>query len=203
MINIDMTTSLYDDLELPKTCTSEEIKQKYRILAQLHHPDKGGDEEKFKRIKLAYEVLSNPINREHYDATGDHYEDNNLQSEVMSRLSIMILFFIQNINPEIDDLILKIKIEIRSLQEQSTNAITECNNLITKLNLISKKIKLKKEGENFLKAVVDKKIVEIHTQLINHKKGLIIYAKMLEVLEDYHFSNTEWQLLLQNTDGPA
>ncbi len=154
-----MTTSLYDDLELPKTCTSEEIKQKYRILAQLHHPDKGGDEEKFKRIKLAYEVLSNPINREHYDATGDHYEDNNLQSEVMSRLSIMILFFIQNINPEIDDLILKIKIEIRSLQEQSTNAITECNNLITKLNLISKKIKLKKEGENFLKAVVDKKIV--------------------------------------------
>jgi len=198
-----MTASLYDDLELPRTCTSEEIKQKYRILAQLHHPDKGGDEEKFKRIKLAYEVLSNPTNREHYDSTGQHYEDTNIHTEVMSRLAIMISFFIQHINPEFDDLILKIKIEIRSLQEQSTNAIEECNKLIVKLNVISKKIRLKKEGENFLKSVVDKRILELHTELINHKKGLIIYAKMLEVLEDYHFSNEEWRLLLTNVDGPA
>ena len=49
--------TLYDELELPKNCTSEEIKQKYRILAQLHHPDKGGDPQRFKRIKVAYEIF--------------------------------------------------------------------------------------------------------------------------------------------------
>ena len=146
MINIVMTTSLYDDLELPKTCTSEEIKQKYRILAQLHHPDKGGDVEKFKRMKLAYEVLSDPIKREHYDSTGDQYDDINLDSEVMARLAIMISQFVQHINPEIDDLILKMRIEIRALQQLTNNAIVECNNLINKMNINHKysvNIKLK------------------------------------------------------------
>jgi DnaJ family protein A protein 2 len=60
MINIVMTTSLYDDLELPKTCTSEEIKQKYRTLAQIHHPDKGGNEEKFKRMPTKYHECYRP-----------------------------------------------------------------------------------------------------------------------------------------------
>ena len=204
MINIVMTTSLYDDLELPKTCTSEEIKQKYRILAQLHHPDKGGDVEKFKRMKLAYEVLSDPIKREHYDSTGDHYDDINLDSEVMARLAMMVTQFVQHINPEIDDLILKMRIEIRALQQLTNNAIVECNNLIHKMNIISKKIKLKKEGENVLKSVIDKKILGLHTELIHHKRGLIVFYRMLEVLDDYHFSSDEWRLLLeQNTIGPA
>ena len=203
MINIVMTTTLYDDLELPKTCTSEEIKQKYRILAQLHHPDKGGDVEKFKRMKLAYEVLSDPIKREHYDSTGDHYNDINLDSEVMGRLAVMVSQFVQHINPEFDDLILKMKIEIRALQQLTTNAIVECNDLIAKFNIISKKIRLKKEGENLLKLVVDKKVLGLHNEVINHKRGLIVFARMLEVLEDYHFSTDEWKLLLENFDGPA
>ena len=197
------TTTLYDDLELPKTCTSDEIKQKYRILAQLHHPDKGGDVEKFKRMKLAYEVLSDPIKREHYDSTGDHYNDVNLDSEVMGRLAVMVSQFVQHINPEIDDLILKMRIEIRALQQLTTNAIVECNELIAKFNIISKKIRLKKEGENLLKLVVDKKVLGLHNEVINHKRGLIVFARMLEVLDDYHFSSDEWRLLLENVDGPA
>ena len=198
-----MTTSLYDDLELPKTCTSEEIKQKYRILAQLHHPDKGGDVEKFKRMKLAYEVLSDPIKREHYDSTGDHYNDINIDSEVMGRLAFMVSQFVQHINPEFDDLILKMKIEIRALQQLTTNAIVECNDLIAKFNIISKKIRLKKEGENLLKLVVDKKVLGLHNEVINHKRGLIVFARMLEVLDNYHYSSDEWRLLLENVDGPA
>ena len=203
VINIHMTTSLYDDLELPKTCTSEELKHKYRILAQLHHPDKGGDVEKFKRMKLAYEVLSDPIKREHYDSTGDHYDDVNLDSEVMGRLAVMLSQFVQHINPEIDDLILKMRIEIRALQQLTTNAIVECNELIAKFKIISKKIRLKKEGENLLKLVVDKKVLGLHNEVINHKRGLIVFARMLEVLDDYHFSSDEWRLLLENVDGPA
>ena len=195
--------TLYDELELPKNCTSEEIKQKYRILAQLHHPDKGGDVEKFKRMKLAYEVLSDPTKREHYDSTGDHYNDINLDSEVMGRLAVMVSQFVQHINPEFDDLILKMKIEIRALHQLTTNAIVECNELIAKYNIISKKIRLKKEGENLLKLVVDKKVLGLHNEIINHKRGLIVFARMLEVLDDYHYSSDEWRLLLENVDGPA
>jgi curved DNA-binding protein CbpA len=189
--------TLYDELELPKNCTSDEIKQKYRILAQLHHPDKGGDIEKFKRIKSAYETLSDPVKRGHYDSTGDHYDDTNLDAEVYARLSVMVSQYSQQINPEFDDLILQMKFDLHHAQNQTNTAIVECNALITKLNIVAKKIKLKKEGENILKSFVEKKINTHHTELINHKRALIVFARMLEILEDYHYSHGDWQLLIQ------
>jgi curved DNA-binding protein CbpA len=190
--------TLYDELELPKNCTSEEIKQKYRILAQIHHPDKGGDAEKFKRIKSAYETLSDPIKRSHYDSTGEQYDDVSINNEVFSRLSNMISQFTQFINPELDDLILKMKVDIHQAQGQTNNAIEECNNIIRKLNIIGKKIKLKKdEGENLLKSFVERKIKDKQSELLVYERSLIVFNKMLEVLEDYHYSNDEWQLFIQ------
>jgi len=192
--------TLYDELELPRNCTFEEIKQKYRILAQINHPDKGGNEEKFIRIKEAYETLIDPIKRAHYDSTGEHYEDTNISNEVGTRLSNMINHFTQHINPEVDDLILKMKVDIYEAQRNANNAIVECNNIIRKLNIISKKIKLKQDsGENFLKFLVDGKIAHKQNELAGYKRTLLVFDKMLEILDGYHFSMEDWQLYLQNS----
>jgi DnaJ-class molecular chaperone len=63
--------SLYKTLGLAEDATLEEVKKAYRNLAKVHHPDKGGDEETFKQIGKAYEVLSDPEKRAMYDANGD------------------------------------------------------------------------------------------------------------------------------------
>jgi curved DNA-binding protein CbpA len=191
--------NLYDELELPRNSTFEEIKQQYRILAQINHPDKGGNEEKFIRIKSAYETLIDPIKRQHYDSTGDYYEDTNISNEVGTRLSNMINHFTQQINPEIDDLILKMKVDIYEAQRNTNKAIVECTNNIHKLTIISKKIKLKKEsGDNFLKTIVESKITHKQNELSGHKRTLLVFDKMLEILDGYHFSMEDWQLYLQN-----
>ena len=39
-------------------------------MARQHHPDKGGDQEKFKEINAAYEILSNEEKRKIYDQYG-------------------------------------------------------------------------------------------------------------------------------------
>ena len=46
------------------------LKKAYVKLAMIHHPDKGGDENKFKEIAEAYEVLSNPDKKSNYDKYG-------------------------------------------------------------------------------------------------------------------------------------
>ena len=64
----------YEVLGVSKTATPEELKKAYRKLALQYHPDRNpGDkeaEEKFKEAAEAYEVLSNPEKRQHYDQFG-------------------------------------------------------------------------------------------------------------------------------------
>ena len=61
----------YEILGVDKNATQEEIKKKYRALCKEHHPDKNGDQEKFKEIGAAYEILSDEQKRKNYDMFGD------------------------------------------------------------------------------------------------------------------------------------
>lgn len=61
---------MYDVLGLDKGASTDEIKKAYRKLAREHHPDKGGDPEKFKKVQEAYEILSDPEKRSNFDQFG-------------------------------------------------------------------------------------------------------------------------------------
>ena len=63
---------LYDILQIDKNASQEEIKKKFKKLAVLNHPDKGGDPEKFKDITHAYEILSDETKRNQYNMIGDN-----------------------------------------------------------------------------------------------------------------------------------
>lgn len=70
---------LYEILGVSNRATELEIKRRYRFLSHAFHPDKfgsdehrSGAEEEFKRIKEAYEVLSDPVRRARFDATRSH-----------------------------------------------------------------------------------------------------------------------------------
>ena len=62
---------MYEVLGVSKDASPEEIKKAYRKLAMQHHPDKGGDPEKFKDITNAYEILSDPDKRRNFDQFGN------------------------------------------------------------------------------------------------------------------------------------
>jgi DnaJ-class molecular chaperone len=66
----DNMSSLYDRLGVQRNAGVDDIKKAYRTLAREHHPDKGGDPEKFKEIQEAHEVLTDDRRRQVYDATG-------------------------------------------------------------------------------------------------------------------------------------
>jgi DnaJ-class molecular chaperone len=194
--------NLYDELELYHTCSEEDIKRQYRSLAQQHHPDKGGNEDRFKRIKLAYEVLSDPARRREYDETGKYHIDNSIRSQAMERLSNMISHFTGAINPEFDDLIVHMRNDIRRALTATENDIQSCNNSIRKLNITLGKIKLKQEGENILKGFTVARLKQTENELVNLKRNIQIFVLMLDILDDYHFSDNEWMIQLPAVEEP-
>ena len=65
----------YDVLGVPRNASADDIRRAYRRRARELHPDVNpGDAEaeaRFKEVALAYEVLSDPQRRQHYDVYGD------------------------------------------------------------------------------------------------------------------------------------
>jgi molecular chaperone DnaJ len=59
--------NFYNTLGVNENATKEEIKKAYRKLALKHHPDKGGDESKFKNISEAYGTLGDESKKVQYD----------------------------------------------------------------------------------------------------------------------------------------
>lgn len=58
----------YATLGVAENATQDEIKKAYRKLAMQHHPDKGGDTNKFQEIQSAYDVIGDEQRRAQYDA---------------------------------------------------------------------------------------------------------------------------------------
>lgn len=68
-----MTKNYYETLGIDRKATQDDIKKAFRKLAQKHHPDKGGSEDKFKEITEAYSVLSDEKRRREYDNYGQTF----------------------------------------------------------------------------------------------------------------------------------
>ena len=69
-----MSKNYYEVLGVQKGASSEEIKKAFYKLAHKYHPDKGGDEKKFKEINEAYQVLSDKEKRNQYDQFGRTFD---------------------------------------------------------------------------------------------------------------------------------
>ncbi|CAI4231078.1 unnamed protein product [Auanema sp. JU1783] len=87
----------YELLGVSKTATESEIKNSYRKLALKYHPDRNPNDEeaqeKFKKISIAYSVLSDPNKRRQYDVSGPSTNQIDFEGFDVSEMGKMGRFF--------------------------------------------------------------------------------------------------------------
>ena len=66
-----MSLNYFKVLGVNETSTDDEIKKAFRKLSMKHHPDRGGDENEFKKINEAYQTLGDPEKRRIYKMRGN------------------------------------------------------------------------------------------------------------------------------------
>jgi molecular chaperone DnaJ len=86
----------YEILGVPRDADADAIKKAYRKLARTLHPDVNPDpetQEQFKEVTRAYEILSDPEKRRHYDMGGDAFAGGFGAGAGFSFTDIMDAFF--------------------------------------------------------------------------------------------------------------
>ena len=57
----------YDILGVSEDASNDQIKKAFKDIAKKEHPDRGGDESKFKKANEAYDTLKDVKKRQEYD----------------------------------------------------------------------------------------------------------------------------------------
>ncbi|NBO23287.1 hypothetical protein EBU94_08125, partial [bacterium] len=65
--------------------------------------------------------------------------------------------------------------------------------------IIKKKLKLKQKSENILLTLLESLINDSYVDIKGLSRRLEVYEYMILILENYHYSDLEWQELLSTT----
>ena len=144
--------NLYKVLGIEKSATQKEIKQAYRKLASLYHPDRNKEESakiSFQFVKEAYDILSDEEKRKEYDETGILSNDP-LRAGAIELIFDVFLYFLslheyeeKNYIPLISEHIMKgiaeCKDDINHINKQ-IKALTNISNNMDTNNLLDNKI---------------------------------------------------------------
>jgi len=185
---------LYDTLEVATEAAPEEIKNSYRKLSMIHHPDKGGDPETFSALAIAYEILSDPKKRKRYDVTGEFEKQPDV--EVQAQQLIATLFI--QVMTEKGEKILQTKVfnVIEDLLERNIEAAKGKTKDIRKeirllKKLLKKVTKKSKDTPNVVSGMLEQGVLQKGQEIEQTKKGVEPYKVALKLIKDYDFNADE------------
>lgn len=184
-------TDLYVVLDIVNTSTQEEIKKAFKKKAIEFHPDKNIDkkdsEEKFKEVKLAYEVLSDPGKRKIYDSTGQvHQYSDEVKIKFKEALfeELIVNEILNNENFTIESLLGFLHNKITELKRNVFNDEKK----LERLNKFLKSVKKNKNcKDDFLLVLSDIKYEEIGLSLKNIKYQIELMIETKEIIASGYY----------------
>ncbi len=192
----------YNVLGVPHDADKADIRRAYRHLSHKHHPDKGGDDEAFKRLKEAYKILMDDDSRSHFDATGKvKGAGPNIEGMAVERIVRTFQQWLSrgnlSVNP-VDYIIKQLNSDSRQLERGFSTADSD----LSKLKKAKKRISTSKN--DFIGAFIDETMGKVElakNKLYTEEKVLKLANKLIC---DYNWEEDEEELVQYlPTGGPS
>lgn len=171
----------YATLNIKRDGTPQEIERAYRRLAQVLHPDKGGDIDAFNDVKEAYDVLSDPERRAAYDAGGSGAPDPFNVPQMLAELCLLTARI------DAGDVIAGMRLHLANEKLRAVNAIKGHEDEAARLEHMAARVKRTDDGENILSGALLNAATKSRASIIEIAKASARLDKMLAALDDYRY----------------
>jgi hypothetical protein len=169
-------TDPYEELGLSGDASDEEVKKKFKQLANIHHPDKpGGDEEAFKKLKAAYEAI-----------VGGAKPDN-LEADAMARLHDCFDQMLNQVDPFTVDIVEQATGAIQTALADLIESLADAKSQRKKFKKLVGKMKTK-TVVNLFELLIFDKIVVLNKGIERTERDIKVLTRMLALLKDYEYS---------------
>jgi len=173
----------YDTLGVAPDASPEDIKRGYRRAAARAHPDKdGGDTEQMAKVNKAYEVLSDPQLRAHYDATG---EDGQQAQGADAHTAVLMQVFRQAIDECDGDILAYCTQQLQAGKDQMNAREIRAKATVAKLTKKRDRLRRKAGGDNLFTALIDAKVREAQGEVELAARVREQFDGALDLLKDY------------------
>jgi curved DNA-binding protein CbpA len=145
--------NIYEELNINKNATQDDIKKEYKKFCKENHPDIGGNEKEFTEKKGKFDILLNLDDRAYYDQTGKTKSNNSdgLMTKIFSFINDIV-----KINPDnIEEFIVNKRTEMTDYYESK---ISGCWKNIDKIKAFKERITVKKDEGNIVIKMLDGQI---------------------------------------------
>lgn len=176
----------YADLGVPRNADGKTIKRAYRKRVMKEHPDRGGSEEGFKRLQLAYDVLSDPARKDKYDRTGDSGIDQAAQ-QAFAELASMFVLLAQQCDPDHQDLKALLVQNVRQQILAHDQAITNQKATIAKMERAAKRVRKKSGGENLVEGFFRAHVLQCQNAIARAEREIERGRMILKLADDYEW----------------
>jgi curved DNA-binding protein CbpA len=174
----------YEILGVKRDATSEDIKKAYQHAARKNHSDRGGDDKIMSDVNVAYDTLSDPERRAHYDATGQsHLVD--IDAKASSYMLTKAMQWIQmGCNGNMVDFVKQCLAQDKALVKTNSE---NSKRLMENLTKTAGKIKHKGTGRNKIKDAIMQQIAHLEGQKRNIDSEEAALDAALVMIDEYQY----------------
>lgn len=178
---------LYQILGIDPGATGAEVRRAYREKAKSSHPDVGGDVAEFQEISRAYAVLSNPVKRIVYDATGKEESAPAADEVAVSILSNLAEAAISaQQDPATFDFVKEMQRQVSDAISASKQQVRDIQRRVQRSKSLAKRITAK-SGRNLLARIIEQRIAEKEREIASIEQQQANLEAALKLLEVYEY----------------